>query len=147
MNHLLTAAVAASTILLSAPADAITLLPCEGSNASAQNTMGPDHYRVLEDVDARVIGLDILHPAQGWAMLMVTAWLEDSYDETCGVVALRENEGFSGLYFDTLELRSVSASEFMFTVDVQIPLEPGFGRQTLQIIVNRVNGEIVVRGL
>ncbi|SLN75234.1 MULTISPECIES: hypothetical protein [Roseobacteraceae] len=152
MKRFLATILTALALPCAAAANDAVVLPCEGRIASAQNTMGPAFQSAFDDVGVRVIGLDIGEPALGWALVMVTVRLVEiggeSGHEACGIVGLGPNFGFSGLYFDTLDLHLSSPSEVILRIDVQQPGNGSGGdfvRRPLDITVNRTTGEIIAQ--
>ncbi len=131
---------------LAAPAIAQDVMPCEWQS-SARNVVEPwaENTRTFANGDVRLINIDTVEPAVGFAYLMI---LSPPYDELgdrqCAVIGAAPGIGFAGLDFDSLEAGYDPAVGLVFDMVVR-GYDPETGatpRKFLNVTLNQATGAI-----
>ncbi len=122
-------------------------MPCHWQT-SARNIVEPweDNMRAFANGEVRVVNLDTIEPAVGFAYLMIISPPRDVMGgRQCRVIGAAENIGFAGLDFDTLSADYDPAVGLMFEVvaSVYAPETDTIERRFLNITLNQQTGDVV----
>ncbi len=102
--------------------------------------------RTFANGEVRVVNLDTIEPAVGFAYLMIISPPRDVMGgRQCRVIGAAENIGFAGLNFDTLTAAYDPAVGLMFEIVASV-YDPETGatpRRFLNITLNQQTGDIV----
>ena len=121
-------------------------MPCDWQS-SARNIVEPwdENARVFANGDVRIVNLDTIEPAIGFAYLMVLSPPRDILGgRQCQVIGAAEGIGFAGFDFDTLTAGYDPAVGLIFEVvtyayDPETDTTP---RRFLTITLNQATGDI-----
>ena len=132
--------------LCAAPVLAQEVLPCDWQ-ASARNVVEPwaDNTRTFANGDVRLVSIDTIEPAAGFAYLMI---LSPPYDEVgdrqCAMIGAGAGMGFAGLEFGSLKAGYDPAVGLVFDLVVRgyDPETAKTPRQFLNVTLNQATGAI-----
>lgn len=134
------------TALFASALSAQEIMPC-GWQASARNIVEPwdENTRTFANGDVRVVNLDTVEPAAGFAFLMIVSPPYDALgSRQCVTVGHANAMGFAGLAFDGLTSDYDPAIGLIFDVVVSTydPETAQSSQRMLNITVNQATGEI-----
>lgn len=118
--------------------------------SSEQNIVEPweENTRTFANGDVRVVNLDTIEPAIGFAYLMILSPPRDSIgDRQCQVIGAAEGIGFAGFDFDSLTAGYDPAVGLVFEIvaDVYDPATDTTPRRFLNFTLNQTTGEITAQ--
>jgi hypothetical protein len=129
-----------------APAFAQEVSPCDWQS-SARNVVEPwaENTATFADGDVRLINLDTIEPAVGFAYLMILSPPFDELgDRQCAVIGAGSGVGFAGLDFGSLEAGYDPAVGLVFDLVVRgyDPETADTPRKFLNVTLNQATGAI-----
>lgn len=121
-------------------------MPCHWQT-SARNIVEPweDNMRTFANGEVRVVNLDTVEPAVGFAYLMIISPPRDVMGaRQCQVIGAAQNIGFAGLDFDTLSASYDPATGLLFEIVAVVydPATDTMPRRFLNITLNQQTGDI-----
>ena len=133
-------------VFFAAPLSAQEINPC-GWQTSARNIVEPwpDNVRSFANGDVRIVNLDTIEPAVGFAYLMVmTPPFDELGGRECVMISRGMGLGFAGVHFDTMTSQYDPAIGLTLEVVVN-DYDPETSEAPLRMLrftVNQATGEV-----